>query len=391
MSPLRPLPGSFDLHIAHLEDPRLHRTRRYELSHLLFMAFCALLAGSQGWSDLAHFAADRQDWFELFFELPSGTPCACTFRRLFERLAPNALVDAFSLWIDALRERLPGEVLAFDGKTIRRAFEEASRHTPLHILSVWSVTHKLVLTHRPVAGAPGEIAGIEELLRLIEVEGCVLTSDANGCTRDITAAIVAAGADYQLAVKGSRGPIYVATVALFAEPASPDSAESEAKDAPTEHVESDKAHGRRETRTTRVRSASKLSEELRARWPSVCSLVEVTRERTVGSKTSSEKAYYLSSLPPDASLQSSLSRAHWSIENQQHWILDVVMGEDACGVRDETSGANLATMRRMALNLLQHHDAGTGSVARKQQKANRSEAYLLRLLTVGQNPTKPGN
>jgi predicted transposase YbfD/YdcC len=391
MPSLRPLPGSFNQHIAHLEDPRLLRTRRYELTHLLFMAFCAVLAGGQGWSDLSSFAADKKDWFELFFELPSGTPCACTFRRLFERLAPNALVDAFSLWIDALRERLPGEVLAFDGKAIRCAFEEASRTTPLHVLSIWSVTHKLVLTHRPVAGAPGEIAGIEELLRLIDVSGCVLTSDANGTTRDITAAIVAAGADYQLALKGNRGPIHEATVALFAEPEPPISTLDEANDAPNEHVESDKGHGRRETRTTRVRSALGLSEALRAKWPSVRSLVEITRERTVGSETSVEKAYFLSSLLPDASVQASLARAHWSIENQQHWILDVTMGEDACGVHDETSGANLGTMRRMALNLLQHADAGAGSVARKQQKANRSDAYLMQLLTVGREQTTPGN
>ncbi|RYE77773.1 MAG: ISAs1 family transposase [Myxococcales bacterium] len=391
MPSLRPLPGSFDQHTAHLEDPRLLRTRRYELTHLLFMAFCAVLAGSQGWSDIAGFATDKRAWFELFFELPSGTPCACTFRRLFERLPPHVLVDAFSLWIDTLRERLPGEVLAFDGKAIRSAFEEASRTTPLHMLSVWSVTHQLVLTHRPVAGAPGEVAGIEELLRLIDVRGCVLTSDANGCTRDITAAIVAAGADYQLALKGNRGPIHEATVALFADPESQASTPDETNDAPTEHVESDKGHGRRETRTTRVLSALRLSEALRARWPSVRSLVAIQRERTVGGETSVEMAYFLSSERPDACRQSSLARAHWSIENQQHWILDVTMGEDTCGVRDETSGANLGTLRRMALNLLQHADAGPGSVVRKQQKANRSDAYLLQLLTAGRDQTKPGN
>src|SRR5215207_3761717 len=208
MAILRPLPGSFDDHVTPLDDPRVERTKRYALTELLFFAFCAVLSGCNGWLEIAHFACSKRSWFEQWFDLPDGTPCADTFRRVFLRLDPHAFADAFGAWVRQLRVRLPGEVVALDGKAIRGAFDDAARTTPLHLLHAWATEQQLLLGHRAVAGAPGEVAGIGELLRLLEVDGCVLTTDANGCTRGVAAAILEARADYALALKGNRGPIH---------------------------------------------------------------------------------------------------------------------------------------------------------------------------------------
>ncbi len=374
MAALRPLPGSFDEHVAHLDDPRVERTKRYALLELLFFAFCAVLAGCRGWDEIAHFARTKRRWFEQWFDLPDGTPCADTFGRLFARLAPPAFAGAFGAWIQQLRVRLPGEVIALDGKAVRGAFDTAARTTPLHVLHAWATEQQLLLGHRAVAGAPGEIAGIEELLRRLEVEGCVLTADANGCTQGVAEAIVGARADYALALKGNRGPVHDAVVAAFASPA----------DGERSHREVDAGHGRVEARTTRVRDAAALPAALRERWAGLRALVAVERQRTVGEATSAETAYYLSSLPPEPARLARVVRAHWSVENQLHWVLDVTMGEDECRVRDKTAADNLGTLRRVALGLLKHPDAGRGSVVMKQRQAGWSEAYLMQLLCVGQ-------
>lgn len=376
-----PLPGRFEAHFGDLSDPRVHRTKRYPLTHVLFMAFSAVLAGCQGWDEIALFASERRDFFEKFFALPHGTPCADTFRRVFEALRAKALAERFAEWVETLHGSLAGQLVALDGKAVRGAFDHAARTTPLHLLQAWAVEQKLVLAHEASEGAPGELAAAERLLDLLALEGAVVTGDANFCTQALAARVVGEGADYIFTLKGNRGPICAETKQLF-----------ERKRAHADR-QSGRGHGRRERRVVRVLSAELLPIERRQRWAGLQALVQVERRRTVEAtgESSVEKHYYLSSLPPDSERLAALIRKHWSIENQLHFVLDSSLREDACRVRDANSAENLALLRRMSLNLLRRPGAGSLSVPLKQRKATLSQDYLFRLLTLGAaEPKKPG-
>lgn len=369
MNPTRPLPGQFELHLHSLHDPRNEHRTVYPLVQVLFMALCSVLANCEGWDMMAEFARTRRTWFEQWFALPKGTPSADTFRRVFERLKPHALTEAFAQWVDSLRQGVQGEVLAIDGKSVRGAFDQASRTTPLHLLHVWATEQKILLGQRAVAGAPGEIAATEELLGMLDIQGAIVTVDANGCTQGFAKKVMEQGADYVMALKGNRASIHTHTVRAF----------EQAESKPW-HTDVDKGHGRIERRRIRVLDANPLPESVRRRWTALRTLIQIERTRVIGEDSSTETHYYLSSLPPDAKPILQVIRTHWSVENQLHWVLDVSMGEDACRVRDRTSAENLAHLRRLALTLLNRPEAGTLSIKMKQRKAGWSEDYLFKLL-----------
>ncbi len=376
-----PLPGSFQEHFASLEDPRVTRTQEYALIPLLFMAFTSVLAGCSGWDAMALFAKTKRAWFCNWFDLPHGTPCADTFRRIFQSLAPKPFALSFNSWLTQLRKHLPGELLAIDGKSLKGAVEAASPSVPLHLLHVWATQQKTLIAHQAVAGAPGENRGLALLLQNLLVSGCLLATDANGCTYKNAALIVEKEADYLFGLKGNRGSIHKATKKLFAE-------ENEHKK--LEHSEADKGHGRIEERKTMVLGAEALPPEILKKWKGLRSLICVERRRTRGTKIGEETHYYLSSIAPDAARLAKEIREYWSVENQLHWVLDVTMGEDTCRVKDLTSAENLGTLRRQALALLNHPNAGKMSIAMKQRCAGWDEQYLTKLLCLStistQNP-----
>lgn len=388
MNPKQPLPGSFQEHFNDLKDHRLARTRKYPLLQILFMAFSAILVGCKGWDEIAFFVKTKQTWFELWFELPHGTPCSDTFQRVFERLDPKAFSAAFEAWLLQLRKLLPGDILALDGKAIKGAFETSARTTPLHLLHVWATRQKVLLSQLAVDGAPGEIAGTQLLLQTLSVAGCVLIADANGCTQKNAAAIIDAKAGYVFGLKGNRGAIHKQTNKLF-EKARELSSSAELTvitEAPgpviKEHQEADKGHGRLEERATRVMKAEVLPEKMREKWKGLQTLVCIERRRTIGEKTSHETHYYLSSLAPNAERLGEAIRAYWSVENQLHYVLDVTMGEDECRVRNFTSAENLGTLRRQALGLLNHPESGKGSVVMKMRAAGWDDNYRTKLLCI---------
>jgi predicted transposase YbfD/YdcC len=387
MSSLAPLPGHFSTLIAPLTDPRVERTRRYSLIEVLFEAFCAVLSGCNGWDAIAAFADDQADWFAQFFPLAQTTPCADTFRRVFERLDPAVLEASFGAWVTALGSQLTGQHVAFDGKAIRGAFDRARPTEPLYFLHVWAVEAQRLLGFTAIAGAPGEPAGAAQVLGSLHLAGATVTADANGCTQALARQIHEQAASYCLALKGNRGPIYHATCTLFDQAKSDDFAWATV----TTH---DKGHGRREQRTVQGLSAERLPTPLRQKWAGLQTLLRVTRQRHTATGTMCETAYYLSSLPPDPLRLEALVRGHWGIENGLHHVLDVSFGEDRCRIRDCTAAANLATLRRVALTLLQHPNAGrTRSIVMKQRKAGWNGAYRLQLLQLGStsSPEKQDN
>jgi predicted transposase YbfD/YdcC len=359
----------------------LDRSKKYPLLHVLFIAFAAVLAGAKGPTTMAAFAANKRAFFERFFPLKRA-PSKIVFENVLGRLQPKAFREAFIPWAEALMAGL-GRHLACDGKSVRGAFDEASPTSPLHLLHMWAVDERMLLGVAPVEGAPGELRGLEELLALIDVEGSILSFDANGCAQSTARQMVEAGGGYMLALKGNRGPMFKQVVELFEQLET----QGELHKAGVWREQA-QGHGRAETRVVHVVKADVLTPKARSAWAGLQALVRVTRTRERNGETSEEKSYYLTSMAPQASAIAQLIRGHWSVENQLHWVLDVTMGEDDCRVRNKTRAENIAVMRRMAVNRLGQADTGKQSMALKMFSAALNEEFLLQLLSPRPSPSR---
>lgn len=356
---------------AQVEDPRIDRTKLHPLMNVLVMALCGAIAGANGWDELALFSRAHIRWFREFLEAPHGAPSADTFRRVFEALDPRELEAALQRWVAGIRESFKGEIVAIDGKSLKAAIKKAGS-TPLHLLHAWAVGQHLLLGQQRVEGAPGEVAAIPELLKRLRIEGAIITADANGCTKAVTAAVRDANADYVLALKGNRGPLHAEAKKMF------EDAEAEGFRGVRLHASESKAHGRIEERIVRVLPLN----EPRSGWRDLRTFVMIDRTRQVGNKTTTERHYYITSLKPDAKKLANIIRAHWRIENNLHWVLDVAFDEDSRRIRDENSAENWALVSRIALMMMKR-SLEPLSIALKRKKAAWDPTFLAQLLAGG--------
>jgi predicted transposase YbfD/YdcC len=359
---------------AEVEDPRINRTKFHPLLNVLVMSLCGTICGANGWDELALFGRTHRKWFATWLEMPHGVPSADTFRRVFEALAPQELEVALQRWVATVSESFAGEVIAIDGKRLRAASDKASKTTPLHLLHAWAVGQHLLLGQQRVEGAPGEVAAIPELLRRLCVEGAIVTTDANGCTKAVTSAVREAKADYVLALKGNRGPLHAHVKELFAD------AERRKFRGVATHRSTTKAHGRVEQRT--VRALRVADGEVSSEWRDLKSVVMIDRTRTLQGKTTAERHYYIASLEANVAKLAETIRAHWGIENNLHWMLDVEFDEDSRRIRDVRSAENYALVSRIALMMLKRSPERL-SVALKRKKAGWDLEYMGSLLASG--------
>jgi predicted transposase YbfD/YdcC len=363
-------------HFRKVKDPRVARTRRHELGNVLVMALCAALCGADGFKAMALFARSRARFLRRFLSLPHGTPSADTFRRVFGAICPQAFEAAFRGWVAALAQSVKGQVVAMDGKAVRGAIEAAGA-LPLHLLHVWASEQRLVLAQQVVPGAPGEVKALPELIAALQLEGAVVTTDANGCCEQVAQACVEKKADYVLALKGNRGPLHALVRTFFILqhwqgqlPQSPKRTQRQQAH----------AHGRQEVREVWAVSLSRWGLD----FPGLRSAVLVRRERQLPGKPLEVKWHtYLSSLPAHAPRLARTIRQHWGVENGLHWVLDVGFSEDRRRVRHATAAANLSRTHRLALTLLQRETTARLGIALKRQQAAWDEAYLLRVLSTG--------
>lgn len=362
---------------AQLDDPRVDRTKRHSLHNIIVMALCGSICGATGWEDLEEFADARVEWFETFLDMPNGTPSADTFRRVFAALDPTEFERVFRIWVRALTADLAGQVVAIDGKTLRGAFDHASRSSALHVLHVWAAEQGLLLAHAPVDRANGEIAGIPELLRLIRIDGAIVTADANACTAPITQAIRDADANYVLALKANRRNLYQHVVESF------DRAAQQRYRGVAKHVSKNTGHGRDEQRTVRAMRLGPLPANTDADWADINTIAQVDRIRIVNGVASEQRQYFITSLGPDAAEIGRAVRTHWSVENQLHWCLDVGFSEDRRKIRDVFAASNFATITRFTLSLLKRETSSRRGTAAKRLRAAWDHDYLLRVLTAG--------
>lgn len=367
-----------------LADPRVARTRLHSLHDILVISLCAVLCGAEGWDDFVEFAYAKREWLASRLRLSNGIPCADTFRRVFARLDPEAFTAGFLRWTQSAAEQSKASslpVIAVDGKTLRHSFDTASEQKAVHMVSAWASESRLVLAQTPVSEKSNEITAVPALLKMLDLAGCIVTADAMSCQKSIAAQIKEQKGEYVLALKGNHEHLAEDVALLFAH--------SEAKrweERPhSVHTALEAEHGRLETRTCRVISLSDLAgtwNDITAEWAGLACLVEIESKRQVGTKTSEEKRYYLSSLTKSAKAHLKIIRKHWGIENSVHWVLDVVMNEDACRIRKDNAPQNLATLRHLALNLIRQETTHKRGVKAKIKRAGWDNDYLAGILSI---------
>jgi predicted transposase YbfD/YdcC len=364
--------------LSTVPDPRVERTRRHKLVDILVIVMLAMINGAAGWEDIADFAEVREAWLSGFLELPGGVPCADTFRRVFEALDPRVFGACLAELTADLVTDLEGKVVAIDGKTMRGSFDRRTGASPLHVVSAWVAELGLTLGQIVTEEKSNEITAIPELLKTIDVRGATVTIDAMGCQKKIAEAIVDAKADYALALKDNHPGLRQEVEAAFLHPDALGIAKNKLNVCRVEN----KGHGRREARTVSVISdvnGLTTADD----WKKLRSIVKVERKRTVGEKTSTETAYYLSSLKVSAATMGKRIRAHWSIENSLHWSLDVVFAEDQSRIRSRNGAANMTQVRKLALSLLKMEQSRSGkSVAKKRKIAGWEPDYAFRVLSM---------
>ncbi len=361
-------------HFKPLEDTRCPLKRRHILHEMIVIAIAAILCGADGWVGIAQFGRSKQVWLQGFLTLPHGIPSHDTFGRVFGLLEPTAFEACFRAWVESIRALLPGEIIAIDGKTLRRSHDRGAGLAALHLVSAWAAQNRLVLGQVATDAKSNEITAIPRLLELLHIRGCIVTIDAMGCQTKIAALIIARGGDYLLALKGNQG-----TLAAEVEEAFIDADAKDYVGLPSQVVETvEQGHGRRERR--RYRTLGQLGDlSNAAAWAGLNMLGMVESECERDGKITRETRYYIGSIGLDAQTFAGAARGHWGIENSLHWSLDVAFREDESRVRDDNARENLAVLRHLALNRLKNDNTKLG-IANKRLRAGWDETYLHRLL-----------
>ena len=389
-TPNLPSPQSLLVHFGDLPDPRVNRRLDHDLMDVLVIAVCTLLCGGESFNDMEDFGLAKQDWFQTFLALRNGIPSHDTFNRVFAALDPKAFLDCFLRWTQSVRQAVPREIVALDGKALRRALNQDQ--SIKYIVSAWAESNSLVLGQWKVADKSNEITALPELLRVLELSGCIVTIDAMGCQKKIAKEIKEADADYVLALKGNQETVHAEVKAFLdqtvlerQEPRPPGAKRSSTATALGTWETVEKDHGRLEIRRYYQSAELAWFADL-AQWEGLQSVGLVEAIREVGGQRTVERRYYLSSLPWDVQTFARAVRGHWGVENKLHWVLDVCFREDQSRARAGFAAENLATLRRLALNLLKQENTKKRGIKGKMLNAGWDNSYLLRLLGV--NPEK---
>lgn len=363
--------GSLFEHIRIISDPRAEKNKRHPLETIMFIAICGVVCGAEGWVDLERFGELKKEWISKYVDLSRGVPSHDTFGRFFALLDPQGFQEGFLEWIRTIHQKTQGRIVSLDGKSLRRSHDRGKGKEALHLVHAWASENHFLLGEIKTEDKSNEITAIPELLRLLDLEGAIVTVDAMGTQKEIVGQIVDKGGDYVVALKGNHGVFHEEVKQYWADP----QLRKEADDYET----TEKGHGRLEQR--RHWSTEDLDWFAdKSRWPGLRSIGCVESERTIQGQTSVERRYYLSSLPADAQELARTVRAHWSVENNLHWVLDVVFREDESRVRIGHAAENFALLRRMALSLIKKESTSKASLKGKRFSAALSDAYLEKIL-----------
>jgi predicted transposase YbfD/YdcC len=381
---------SISEHFATVVDPRAERGREHRLIDILTITLCAVICGADDWVAVATYGETKEEWLRTFLALPNGIPSHDTFGRVFRLLDPEELRRCFLSWVRAVvgesaaaavTGSLGEQVVAVDGKTLRRSHDRRAGKGPLHLVSAWATASGLVVGQVATAEKSNEITAIPALLKLLALEGATVTIDAMGCQTAIARQIVEQGADYVLALKDNHEHLHDRVRLAFLDVDAAVGTTLPLADI-VPHTTVEKGHGRIERRRCRAIGDPDYLAYLDPdhAWPNLQSVICIESTRRIGDAVSTEARHYLSSLPADATQLAQVVRRHWGIENQLHWALDLAFHEDSNRANADHAPENLAIIRHIALNLLRGDPTRRIGLKNSRFKAALSDSYLRSIL-----------
>ncbi len=368
-------------HFSKVSDPRKDRTKDHKLIEIIAIAICAIICGAEGWTDMEIFGNSKVVWLKTFLELPNGIPSHDTFGRVFGMIDAQQFQLAFWEWVWAVNNIVQGQIVNIDGKCLRGSDDQKLGKRAIYMVSAWAAENEIVLGQRKVDEKSNEITAIPELLKLLNLSGCIVTIDAMGTQTAIAKTIREADADYVLSVKENQGHLFEDISVLFGV-----DREQNFKYASLDYKKIvNKGHGRIEVRECWSTSNPEYLNLIRGvqNWAGIRSIAMIVCTRIIAGKETQYVRYYISSLVSDAERILQIVRKHWAIENELHWVLDVAMNEDRSRVRKDQSPENLAVLRHIVLNLLKQEKTAKGGIHAKQFQAALKEDYLLKVLASG--------
>jgi len=370
--------GNLKKCLRKVRDPRIDRTKRHKLIDILIIAILAVICGADSWVDIEMFGNSKIEWLKTFLELPNGIPSHDTFGRVFALINPEEFEKGFMEWVKLIQELTQGQVIAIDGKQMRGSKDLPAGKAGIYMVSAWATANQLVLGQRKVDDKSNEITAIPQLLKVLELAGCIVVVDAIGTQTKIAKTIIDQGADYILAVKENQGHLYEDIHDLFE-----DDWKYNFKGAPYRYAKTvNKDHGRIEIRQCWSISDPEYLANIRDldHWKGVKSLVMILSERQIGEKREVQDRYYISSLESDAKKILQAKRSYWGIENCLHWVLDIAFNEDHSRVRKDHAPQNFSILRHMALNLLKLETTVKAGIKAKRLKCGWDTDYLFKVL-----------
>jgi len=366
--------ASIKKHFADLSDPR-QREVTYPLMNVAVIAICAVICGADDFVAIAEFGNKKRHWLSRLLDLSAGIPSHDRFNAILAALQPGEFEKCLLSWITALHEITAGQVIAIDGKTLRRSFDAASSKSAIHMVSAWASANHISLGQVVVDAKSNEITAIPQLLEILELSGALVTIDAMGCQTEIAKQIVDADADYCLAVKGNQPTLHQGIIDFFLDHMEDDFARTQVR----RYVTQEKGHGRQERREYYI---CPVPDDLpdRGRWKGVKAIGMVINITVKNGKETGEVRYYILSRYLSGRRFAEAVRGHWSIENRLHWQLDVTFQEDQCRVRKGHADANFSILRRTALSLLKNETTEKTGIKNKRLTAGWDDNYLEKVL-----------
>ncbi|MFN3900049.1 MAG: ISAs1 family transposase [Alishewanella aestuarii] len=361
----------FNTHFESIIDSRQSAKITYPLSDVLFVTLCGVIAGAEGWSEIHAYAQGHHDWFKEQGFLLDGVPVDDTIARIIARIKPEQFRQCFIDWMQAVYELTQGDVIAIDGKTLRGSYDREDRKSTIHMVNAFACANKVVLGQLRTAKKSNEITAIPELIRLLDIEGALVSIDAMGCQTAIAHETLAGKGDYLFALKANQGKLYSAVKEIFKQECS----------APLDGVVIEKNRGRIEARSFHVKAVEQVG--VFKNWPGIQTIgMSLSYRKIKGKEAELTYRYFISSAKLSEVQLADAVRAHWHVENSLHWVLDVSMKEDACQIYQNHAAENWSLLRHLSLNMLRA-EPSKGSIPAKQKRAWMKTAYLEQVLSAG--------
>lgn len=364
-------------HFETLDDPRVERTKRYPLIEIIFLIISATISGCEGWKSIRDFGLLKLDWLRQFFPYEHGIPVDDTLARVMRKLDTKQFSNCFTSWMQAISSVTGGDVIAIDGKTLRGSYDGDAK-SAIHMVSAWSSANGVVLGQEKTAEKSNEITAIPELLKSLEVKGCIVTIDAMGCQRSIAEQIVKQKGDYFLALKGNQGRLCEEVKNFFT------IAQAHGfKNTPHGfYVDVDAGHGRVETRKAYVLDFNAYKEHIPSgdKWKKLSQVMMIESKREGSNFTTEDVRFYITSSLESPQKLLEAARKHWGVENSLHWTLDVTFKEDESRIRKDAAPENLAIFRHIALNVIRKNKSIDASVKRKRHMAALDDSVRTTLV-----------